>query len=126
MAKTNYQRAKQLNSKILSFRDPVFKDGVQGEVGELRQMFKANGEPKRGSFDQELYTLDFIDLHTGEVKKFWADGGVRGALALGEVKPGAKVEIVHTGETEIEWNDEDTGKTGKGFVQTYDVFALEA
>ena len=55
------------------------------------------------------------DIKTGEANKFWADAGIRGSLKMARVEPGQPIEIVHTGDKEIE----------QGTVQTYDIFALE-
>lgn len=110
------KRGKKLNGGILSVRD--FPNGVEGTVGELTQLIKNNGEFVQGKFGQDLWTLAM--LNEGVEVLYWADGGIRGALALAKVKPGDKIAIVHTGETTMEMKDGGTGR-----VQTYDLYSLE-
>lgn len=109
----------KLTSGILSVRD--FEDGVEGFLGEVSPLTKNSGDQVTGSYGQNLYTVELLDLNTREPKKYWCDGGLRGALTLSKVQPNTAVAIVHTGETTMELDD---GK--KGRVQTYDIFRLEA
>lgn len=109
---------KLLNAKILSVRD--FENGVSGILGEVFQLTKSDGSQVFGNFDQPLATFDLADKKTGEVQKYWMDGGLKGAFSLTKVKPGTHVEIIHTGETTM---DLDDGK--KGRVQTYELYGLE-
>lgn len=109
----------KLTSNILSVRD--FENGVEGFLGEVQPLTKNSGDQVTGSYGQNLYTVELLDLVTREVKKYWCDGGMRGALTLAKVQPATPIAIVHTGETTM---DLDNGQKGK--VQTYDIFRLEA
>jgi len=104
---------KKLNSTILSVRD--FKEGVEGIIGEQTFLTNLDGEKVLNKHGKPLMTIDLADIKSGEVKKFWLDGGLRGSLKMAKVMPGMKVALVHTGEKDID----------DGYVQTYDVFGLE-
>lgn len=110
------KRGKKLTSEILSVRDDK---KVGAEVGGIFQnltpMLTAAGEPVMGNYGQALHTFELVDPKTGEVKKYWADGGIRGSLKMAKVKDGDKIFIQHTG----------TKKIDEGTVQTYDVFSAE-
>lgn len=101
---------RKLNSEINSLRETT----VSGILGETVAMTRNDGSPAVGKFGQELWTFELADKKTGEIKKYWGDGGLKGAFSLSKVKPGMHIEIVHTGEKEIE----------QGTVQTYDLFDL--
>lgn len=108
------KRGKKLNQSILSVRD--FEGGVEGAVGEITQMTGYDGDPLVSkTYGTPLFTFDLADLNSGEIKKFWADGGIRGAFKMSKVKPGDKIAIEHTGTQKLE----------QGTVQTYDVFRME-
>jgi len=109
-------RGKKLNSEILSCRDGD-KPGMitRGRFLGLIPMLRQNGDPVVGNFDQNLYTMELADIDTGEVKRYWADGGIRGTLKLGNIQEGMAIEIEHTGKKKIE----------EGVVQTYDIYVLE-
>lgn len=110
---------KKLNAEILSFRD-FTGEAVTGIYSEIRPLTNTSGEPLHSkSFGTPLNVVDVTDKTTGEIRTFWADGGLRGAFALGKVKPGMYLSVVHTGERTIETDD------GKARVQTYDVYAEE-
>ena len=78
-------------------------------------MKRDDGTSVVGKFGQELWTFDLADKKTGEIKKYWGDGGLKGSFKMCNLKPGMYIEIVHTGTKKIE----------DGTVQTYDVFELE-
>lgn len=102
---------KKLNVSILSVRD--FEGGVAGTLGERQTLTRDDGTPCLGNFGQVLETFELVSK-TGEVQKYWMDGGLRGAFSMAKLKPGMNVEIVHTGEKKLE----------TGFVQTYDIFEI--
>lgn len=110
-----YERKKKLTAAIESLREDG-KTGktVRGIFLSLSPMCGMDNEQLRGNFDQPLFTLELADLETKEVVKFWADGGIRGALKLARVEEGQAIEIVHTGQKKIE----------DGTVQTYDIYEL--
>jgi hypothetical protein len=109
-------RGKKLNSEILSCRNGDTPGCItRGRFLSLTQMTRQNGEPVQGNFDQDLYTMELADLETGEIKRYWADGGIRGTLKMANVQPDTAIEIEHTGKKKIE----------EGTVQTYDVYILE-
>lgn len=104
---------KKLTSTILSVRD--FAEGVYGTVGELRQLQNYNNEPVKGTYGQDLYALDLVNKHTGEITSYWADAGLRGTMKMAKVTAGQDIFIQHTG----------TKKIDEGTVQTYDIFGVE-
>lgn len=111
-----YERKKKLTSAIESLRE----DGKVGKTTRgiflsISPMCGMDNEQLTGNFDQPLFTIELADLETGEVTKYWADGGIRGALKLAKIKDGQKIEIEHTGQKKIE----------DGTVQTYDIYELE-
>lgn len=111
-----YERKKKLTAAIESLRE----DGKVGKTTRgiflgLTPMCGMDNEQLKGNFDQPLFTLELADLETGEANKFWADGGIRGALKLARIEPGQAIEIEHTGQKKIE----------DGTVQTYEIYGLE-
>lgn len=114
--KKKFTVGKKLNSEILSVRtDGKIGGFAEGFFGELKPMLTHAGETVRGNFDQELHTMTLTDFETGEIKTYWADGGIRGSLKLARIENGQPIRIVHTGEKKID----------EGRVQTYDVFRME-
>lgn len=112
-----YKRGKKLNAEILSLRDDKGPGkSTVGVLGEIQQLKDDSGKVLLGNFGQELMTVELTSPDDGEVRKYWLDAGLRGSLKMARVKPGQLLEIVHTGEKEIE----------QGTVQTYDLFPLEA
>jgi len=107
-------KRKKLNATIESIRD---LGTVTGKIGERQKMERADGSPVENKFGTQLETVELIQ-GDGEIKKYWVDGGLRGAFALAKVKPGMLVEIVHTGE--VKHDEYNT------ILQTYDIFELEA
>jgi len=107
------KKGKKRTSDILSIRNDDAPGGtVQGIFISLDPMFTMDNEPMLGNFDQHLHTLDLADFETKEITRYWADGGVKGALKLARVKEGDKIIIEHTGKKKIE----------QGVVQTYEVY----
>jgi len=112
------KRKKLGGSAILSIRrdDNQLGGSATGIAGEFKQLTKEDGSPVlSNTYGNHLYTLDLINPTSGEIKTYWADGGLRGALKMARVNPGMHIEIVHTGEKKID----------QGTVQTYDIFELE-
>lgn len=107
-------KRKKLNTTIESIRD---LKTVTGKVGERQKMERADGTPVENKFGTQLETIELI-TNAGEIKKYWVDGGLRGALSLSKVTPGMMVEIVHTGE--VKHDEYNT------ILQTYDIFEVEA
>ncbi len=108
-----YKRGKKLTADIGSVRE---LHQVAGLMGELEQLKNNAGEPVLSKkYGTSLWKFSLADKDTGEISYFWADGGIRGALSMSRVAPGAFIEIVHTGEKEID----------DGTIQTYDIYALE-
>lgn len=101
---------KKLNSEILSLRGQT----VTGVMGEISPMLKDDGTPVTGNYGQELWTFTLFDKKTNEERRYWGDGGLKGTFKMAHIKPGMFIEIVHTGEKEID----------QGNVQTYDIFEL--
>lgn len=114
-APAKFVRSRKLNSEILSCRDGD-KPGqiTRGRFLGITAMLRENGEAVQGNFDQDLFTMELADLETGEIKRYWADGGIRGTIKLGGVQKDMPIEIEHTGKKKIE----------EGTVQTYDVYIL--
>lgn len=109
-------RGKKLNSEILSFRNgDVVGCITRGRFLSITPMLRQDGSAVQGNFDQDLFVMELADLETAEVKRYWADGGIRGTLKLGNIQPDMAIEIEHTGKKKIE----------EGTVQTYDVYVLE-
>lgn len=105
-------RKKKLNQAILSVRE---KGSVQGVLGEMAKLTTLEGQVLQSRYGTDLETFELTNQDSGEIEKFWLDGGLRGAFKMAKVKPGMLVEIVHTGEKDID----------EGTVQTYDVYELE-
>lgn len=59
-----------------------------------------------------LVAFDFESEEEGECF-MWANGGLKGAFKLGDVKPGDILKIVHKGLKKVE---------GKGEVNDYEIF----
>ena len=110
-------RKKLLNDAIISIRkdDDTLGGSIMGLLGERTEMKNDDGSMKLGNFGQPLWTFEMIDLHSGEVKKVWGDGGLAGAFKMSRVKPGQAIEIVHTGQKKLE----------QGTVQTYEIYEVE-
>lgn len=109
---SKFKRGKMLNAPILSVRE---LKTVQGVFGNRAAMIGNDDKPKVGNYGQPLWTFELTDLETGEVNKYWGDGGLDGSFKMAKVVDGAKIEIEHTGEKEL-----DNGK-----VQTYAIYPLE-
>lgn len=100
---------KLLNKGIQSIRD---LKSVKGAFVGIEKLTNEMGEAILSkAYGNELFKLLLSD-ENGEVNEFWADAGLRGSLKMGRVSAGMKIEIVHTGEKEID----------AGTVQTYDIF----
>lgn len=109
-------RGKKLNSEILSCRNGDTPGCItRGRFLNIQPMLRQDGTAVQGNFDQDLFVMELADLDTAEVNRYWADGGIRGTLKLGNIKEGMPIEIEHTGKKRIE----------EGTVQTYDVYVLE-
>lgn len=116
MAKKTYIRGKKRTAEILTLRNDKGPGKItRGIFLGTAPMLRETGEPIQGNFDQELHTMEMADLDTGEVKRYWADGGIRGALKLAKVARDTPIEIEHTGDKLVS----DLGK-----VQTYDIYDL--
>lgn len=126
--KQTYTRGRKLNSEILSVRDDK-------KAGKITQMIfqrvrplvrESTGEIVTGNFDQELYVIDGLTLDTEEPRTFWCDAGLRGTLAMANVKEGQAIEIEHTGSKKLDARKNSAGvEIPAGTVQTYEVFTLE-
>lgn len=89
---------------------------IEGIFAARRILTATNGTPiKSKAFGTDLEVIDLTDSK-GEVKTYWCDAGMRGALKLGKVEAGMHLEIIHTGEKKLD----DSGFK----VQTYDVMQL--
>lgn len=104
-----FKKGKKRTAEIMSVREAkeVFGifEGIEG-------MYTMDNEPVLNRYDQQLHTISLVNPETGEIQKYWADGGIRGAVKLAKVKKGDTIVIQHTGEKEID----------EGVVQTYDIF----
>lgn len=111
------KKGKKLTSEILSIRNDSGPGGeVFGIFEGVTPLVKQSGEAVTGGYGQELFTLELTDPGTGEVKKYWADGGIRGALKMAKVNKGMAIFITHTGDA-VMTNDDGT----KGKIQTYEI-----
>ena len=121
MAK-NYNRGKKRGGEILSLRDDDKVGKVtRGIFLRVTPLTRHNGEPVKGSFDQELQVLEMADIETGEEMKYWADGGIRGQLNLSKVETDAPIEIEHMGAGKYIADD------GKAYnIQKYTIYDLQA
>jgi len=111
----NGKKGKKLTSEILSVRTDGKSGGTAfGYFECLEPMFTQDNQPVKGNFDQDLYTFT-LRQPDGELLRYWADGGIRGALKMAKVTQGQCIMIEHTGTKKIE----------EGTVQTYDIFGYE-
>jgi len=94
---------KLLNRKIRSFKEAGPVIGVLGEVGLI----------KTANYPEGLETLE-LDTEKG-LESFWLDGGLKGAMSLSGVTAGTRVEIVFTGQMDLD---------AERRVNTYDIFEV--
>lgn len=71
--------------------------------------------------------FDVVDLKTGEEKRMWIDGGLRGTLSnIGGITAavGMKLEIKKGNQKQIEIVN-DKGQTEKVKTNTYEIWAID-
>jgi hypothetical protein len=113
---TNVAKRKLLTVEIKSI-DEANKT-AEGKIGEVRTLTKADGTVILNKFDKELEVLDLLNPNDGEITSYWMNGGLRGAMSMGKVKPGMHVEIEWTGKKVLPDMDKP--------IDTYRIYQLEA
>lgn len=113
-----YEQEGLLNRPVVAIKD-LPNSEVIGVVGERRQWVSADGRDMEALSFRHLTDPKSSEgpFTNGELET-WLDGGLRGAMKLAGVEPGAAVRVVFTGQVEHPENPAHK-------INQYEIFALK-